>query len=145
MIRYVVDASVAVKWIVPEVFSVEAARLQPSENEVIAPDLLPLEVVSALLKKARRSEIGFDEIREGLELISLLVQLHPSSTLLDEALSIAVRYRTSLYDSLYVALALQEQCQLITADERLFSALLLALPERLLWVEDIPSPDPEGA
>ncbi len=43
----------------------------------------------------------------------------------------------SIYDSLYVALALRERCKLVTADRRLYNALSLAFSDTMLWVEDI--------
>jgi predicted nucleic acid-binding protein len=55
---YVVDSSVAVKWVVPEVLSDEADRILAGDDPLIAPDLLQVEAANALWKKAARKEIS---------------------------------------------------------------------------------------
>jgi predicted nucleic acid-binding protein len=52
---------------------------------------------------------------------------------------LAHQYIRSVYDALYVALALQEGCQLVTADGRLYNALRPVLPDTMLWVGDLPA------
>jgi predicted nucleic acid-binding protein len=64
MRRYVVDASVAVKWFVPEIHSAEALRLLSLYCELLAPDLLPSEFGNILWKKTRRGEIRVPEAVE---------------------------------------------------------------------------------
>jgi predicted nucleic acid-binding protein len=56
----------------------------------------------------------------------------PSNLLLDDALNLAIDYRRTVYDSLFVALAIREGCQLITADERLVNAVAQKLPQVVL-------------
>ena len=48
MTGYVIDASVAVKWLVGEAHSKEAARILDGEPNLIAPELLFAEVANAL-------------------------------------------------------------------------------------------------
>ena len=62
----------------------------------------------------------------------------PTAPLLLGAMSIALRFNRSIYDSLYVALAFQEDCALVTADRRLYDALAISYPETMLWIEDVP-------
>jgi predicted nucleic acid-binding protein len=94
---------------------------------------------NALLKKARRREIPEELVRESIQETVDVVTLRESRRLLPEALDIAFRYQRSIYDSVYVALALQEGCPLVTADRRLYDALAPELADVLLWVEDVPA------
>ena len=63
--------------------------------------------------------------------------LAPSGQLLAAALDIGMEHNRSVYDALYVALALREGCRLVTADRRLYQALEPVMPATMLWVEDI--------
>jgi predicted nucleic acid-binding protein len=48
-----------------------------------------------------------------------------------------VTHHCSIYDSLYVSLSLEERCQLVTADEKLYNSLRDVYPGRLLWLGDV--------
>ena len=67
---YVVDSSVAVKWVVPEVLSDEADRILAGDDPLIAPDLLQVEAANALWKKAARKEISGREAGRALEVLA---------------------------------------------------------------------------
>ena len=63
--------------------------------------------------------------------------VHPSAPLFEAALEIAMRTGRTVYDSQYVALAVQIGCRLVTADEKLYNALKDGpLGTNILWVED---------
>jgi predicted nucleic acid-binding protein len=119
----VVDSSVAVKWYLPERGSDRATVLLRSSIRLVAPDLLIAEVGNVLWK--RRREIPAAEIEAiAVALVSACpASLYPASALLQGALSIALAYDRSVYDSLYLALAVGEGCRLVTADERFSNAL----------------------
>jgi len=139
MRRYVVDASVAVKWFVPEVHSEEALRLLSSGRDLLAPDLLPAEFGNILWKKTRRGEI---EVAQAVEIIRALAEvpfhLSSSSILLESAYLLAHKFQRTVYDSLYLSLAIVEECPMVTADLRLVNALSgTSLAGRVLWVEDV--------
>lgn len=140
MSQYVVDASVAAKWFVNEEHSAAAGRLRKVDHELIGPDLLPVEVGSALLKKVRRGELSAAEGESGARLLTLLpIRLQAALGLLPSAWAIANRYTCSLYESIYVALAVEADCELVTADRKLFDMLAgTPLAEHLLWVEALP-------
>lgn len=57
MSLYIVDASVGVKWLVPEVDSNSAVRLQDPHHELHAPSLFDAEVANTIWKKLRRGEL----------------------------------------------------------------------------------------
>jgi predicted nucleic acid-binding protein len=119
----VVDSSVALKWFVPEALSEVAARLLDAPYELAAPDLLVPEFGNVLWKKMRRSEVRRDE---ALEILAGLRQVPiatvSSADLVEPALEIAAAHGRTVYDALYVALAVEMDCALITADDRLVNS-----------------------
>lgn len=117
---YVVDSSVAVKWVVPEVLSDEADRILAGEHPLIAPDLLQVEAANALWKKAARKEISGREAGRALEVLAeSAIVWWPTPPLLPRALEIARLLRHPVYDCVYLALAERERARLLTADRRL--------------------------
>ena len=146
MKRFVVDASVAVKWYLPEEHTETAERLLSAEYELLAPDLLFAEAGSVLWKRAMRDEITTEKARSIMEALrSVQLSLWQSGLLLDAAMTIACRTKRSFYDSLYVALALTAECRLVTADRKLYLALKDAqqIRRHLLWIEDLAQADQE--
>jgi predicted nucleic acid-binding protein len=119
----VVDSSVAVKWYLPERGSDRAASLLGSGMRLVAPDLLIPEVGNVLWKRRRDMPVGEMQAIAVALASACPVTLYPSSVLLEGALSLALTYDRSVYDSLYLALAVSEDCPLVTADERLSNAL----------------------
>jgi predicted nucleic acid-binding protein len=121
----VVDASVVVKWYLPEVHGEAALRLLDSPDEFIAPDHLFAETTNAIWKAVRRRELS---AAEGLDIIARLddeveIDLVSCRTLTADALEIAVTFGRSVYDAMYIALAINRNTRLITADSRLYNAL----------------------
>ncbi len=138
MTQYVIDASVAAKWFIPEDHSVAARKLLAPEHGRLAPDLIFIEFAHVLVKRRRRNEILVRDALEHLSALEGLVQVRASARLMASAVEIAVSFDRSAYDALYVALAISEECQLVTADRRLYNALALHLAETMLWIEDVP-------
>jgi predicted nucleic acid-binding protein len=135
--RIVVDASVAVKWFTDEVLAEEAASVLTSYVDLLAPPLIITEVSNALLKKLKLGDMRRDHAvaaidRLGQELTFVTLGDYPVV-----AFEIAVTHQRSVYDSLYVGLALQEGCQFVTADEKLYNSLRGVYPEALLWLGDV--------
>lgn len=121
---WVVDASVAVKWVVPENLSESADRLLGSEDPLMAPDLLMIEAANALWKKARRKELSAAEAGRALDvLLASGIVVCAAEPLLGRALAMAQRLEHSVYDCVYLALAERERATLVTADERLLRRL----------------------
>lgn len=119
-----VDASVAIKWFVPEQLSVEAAELLEGTAPLLAPDLLMPEVGNVLWKKVVRRELRATEAREILQALRRVpLKLVPSTELVESALEIATRFRRTVYDGMYVALAVAAEGVMVTADERLANAM----------------------
>lgn len=124
MTPVVVDSSVALKWFIPEEGADKAATLLDGSFLLLAPDLLVSEVGNALWKKIGRAEITAIEARTVLSALARVpIEIVPASSLVEAALEIAVAHRRTVYDALYVALAVARTCVFVTADERLANAL----------------------
>jgi len=118
----IVDASVAVKWLVQEPGS-EQARLL-SRTRLEAPDLLPVECANILWKKVRVRDLSREEALGRLQLLlQAPVSLSESRRLLEPAIEMSFDLRHPVCDCVYLALALQRQLPLVTADERLVAAV----------------------
>jgi predicted nucleic acid-binding protein len=118
----VVDASVAVKWVIDEEGS-EAASLLAGES-LSAPELLLAECANALWAKARRREMTGEEVLERLALLrSAPVRLVPLEELVEDAARLAVALDHPVYDCLYLALAVREGTRLVTADQQFARAV----------------------
>ena len=138
MKKFVVDASVAVKWFVPEIQSAAAERLLDPEIVLSAPDLILSELGNTLWKKVRRREITSHEAEEIVTAFdSVPVEIYPSRALLQAAFQLAVALDRSVYDSIYVALAVAQECALVTADRKLHSVLATSVfAKHIQWIED---------
>jgi len=116
----VVDASVALKWVIPEVLSDRADSLRGRGDRLLAPDLLLPEAANALWKKLMRREITAREASQAMDLLMVSgLDLRPSAPLVGRALALARRLRHPVYDCVYLALAQAEGATLVTADHRL--------------------------
>lgn len=139
MKKAIVDASVAVKWFVPEIHAQNALGLLAADTELVAPDLICAEVGNAFWKKHLRGEIAAEHLSLMLgDFAAMPLRLYPFVRLLTPAWTIAVQRRCSYYDSLYLALAQNQDCPLVTADRKLYEAVKNSpLGDLILWVEDV--------
>lgn len=138
MKKFVVDTSVAFKWFVPEVHSEAAAFLLDADVVLYAPDLIGPEFGNILWKKLRRGEITRSNADEILDTFKTLpLEIRASMPLPAAAFELAVEFDRTVYDSLYLALALVEDCALVTADAKFHSALAASrLASHVRWIED---------
>ena len=106
MSDFVLDASVVVKCFVPEIHSVEARRWQSVAATLHAPTFFDVEVANIVWKKVRRAEITRSQADAILsQVLALPITRHPDGTLVAAAFDIADQTVRTVYDSLYVALA----------------------------------------
>lgn len=121
--KVVVDASVAIKWLVPEQDWAVARRLFGTRTP-IAPQLILAECSNILWKKLRRGELTRSEVVEAAEKIAgLEVNLASLQDLMAPATELAVYLDHPAYDCFYLALAVVENSPLVTADDRLLRVL----------------------
>lgn len=119
----VIDASVAIKWVVEEEGTAEALALR-RQARLIAPDLLVAECANILWKKVRRSELSAEEAGLAARLLQTAeIEFRPARPLLEEATRLAIALDHPAYDCLYLALAESEDSLFITADSKLVRKL----------------------
>ena len=122
---FVLDCSVAAKWVFPEPDRAPALgwfdRYVSGEVLLIAPDLLLAEFASLAGKRNRRKEISGDQAREAFSLMTKCApRLFDMRPRLFRALDLSVRYQLPVWDCVYLALALERDCPVLTADVRQF-------------------------
>ena len=139
MTTYVIDASVAIKWFIPEEYSPLARSLLTDETVRLAPDFLLVEFAHVTARLVRGGELSADDARRAYARLVTMLSFDRASTLVPSAFEIAIKFDRSVYDSLYVALASLRGCPLVTADRRLYNALATSLGETMLWIEDVPT------
>jgi predicted nucleic acid-binding protein len=140
---YVLDASVAAKWVLPsrdEPFAAESIRLLRSfaagEINLSVPDLFWPEIGNILWKSVRAGRISGESAYEAIDwLHALKIPTSPTMLLLGDAVRIAVSFERTVYDSLYLALAIASGRPLVTADERLANAVGARLP--ICWLGSV--------
>ena len=140
MSLFVVDASVAAKWFLPadgETLAQEALeflrRYATGQIRLIVPDLFWAEFGNVLWKAVRQGRWS----REAAEAAITAMKKRDLPTvssldLLEAAFAIADAFQRTVYDSLYVALAISSKAVMVTADERLAHALAASLPVKWL-------------
>jgi predicted nucleic acid-binding protein len=133
----VVDASIVVKWVLPELDSKQAARLFDDVvgqgGRLLVLDLGLVEAANAVWKKGHRKLVPPDEVRRLVrDLLAIPVQIQPANKLLTTALEIAVKHDRTIYDALFVALARDLRLPGVTADEPLWQAVHANFPNVVL-------------
>lgn len=115
----VIDASVGVKWVVDEIGS-EMATALVAGRRLLVPDLFWVETANALAAKVRRSELSRAQAQDAWHDLSQAPVISRPATpdTLAPALGLAQDIGHSVYDCLYLSLALAEKCCVITADRR---------------------------
>jgi len=131
---YVIDASVALKWFLKEQESQTADSLLEAflgnEVELLAPDVLMLEVANTLWKRcALLKQLRSEEVMSILhDFLTLPLNFHASNPLLSRALELSIKVRHPVYDMLYCVLAEENDCEFVTADRVLVEKLRGTLP-----------------
>lgn len=122
----VIDASVALKWVLDEPGREAADGLL--DDDLVAPVLWLIEAANALWRRTEMGEISAQEAQERLAelanapVASLAVEPHLAS-----ALALATELKHPVYDCLYLALAIDRDTHVVTADRR-FHAAVATLP-----------------
>jgi predicted nucleic acid-binding protein len=120
--KYVLDCSVALKTVLPEVDSGKAIRLlkdyRQAIHELLAPDIFAPEVANGLATAERQARIQTGEA--GIFLADVLQNaplIYSSTPLLARAIEISVANKLAVYDCIYLSLAEAEGCEMVSADD----------------------------
>jgi predicted nucleic acid-binding protein len=121
----VVDASVAAKWFLPEIGSAAAVELQEGPDQLIAPDLIRMEVAGSITRRMRvdkkeerlAADVALSRCAKWFRLLDeATVSLIPEAELLQEAVKLSVEIKHTLQDCMYLAAARGLNARLVTAD-----------------------------
>jgi predicted nucleic acid-binding protein len=105
-VSLVIDASVAVKWVMAEEGFAAARDLLTVGRSLVAPDLVLAEVVSVVRREIRRGTLLAQDADLAITTVErAFVRLEPTPPLVRDAISIAVEVDHAVYDCLYLALA----------------------------------------
>jgi predicted nucleic acid-binding protein len=131
--KYVLDASIALCWVLPRSFSAKALKLRDDYinrvHNFIAPDHFPGEIANALTKAERQKLIPVGNAAGCYAtILADCPILDPYFPLAARAIDISSKTRTAFYDCLYVALAEQEQCEVVTVDDKFINGIQKQFP-----------------
>lgn len=138
--RYVVDASIAVKWYLHDeeyVHEAEAVLEAFGSDRIalIAPDHIRYEITNAVRNALRTRRVPVPAERQAItNFLDLGIPTVGANALLIAGYDYALRFDCALYDGLYLALADRAQCPFIHADRRLHNTLNGRFA-RELWIE----------
>jgi len=122
---FVIGASIAVKWVVEEDGTAQALALC-QRSKLIAPQLLVAECANILWKKVQREELLKEEALLAARLLQgAEIELLPMQSLLEAAVRMSIEIDHAAYDCVYLALAIDNKCQFVTADERFLRKIYL--------------------
>lgn len=126
--KYVLDASVALKWVLTEADSAKALDLRDqfrkNVHELLAPDIFLSEVAHSLTRAERKGILKQGEAAVLLaDVLSTPPDFHPVRPLVPRAVDVSSQMRIGYYDCLYVALAEREYCRMVAADDKLIKNL----------------------
>ena len=135
----IVDASVAIKWLVVEENS-DLANQLVARGDLIAPDLIASEIANAMWKKFQRKELS--GLPSGLAtIIDVFDRIEPSARFIVQAAELALELKHPAYDCFYLALAQATGQKIVTADQRLLNKLSnTPYAELLLTLHDATQP-----
>ena len=120
--RLVVDASVAIKWVVEEADTEQALSIH--RFDLIAPELMFSECCNALWKASHRGKITATDALERIDALhAVILTIVPAQSLAKRALDIALTLDHPAYDALYLAMAERHGTRVVTADVRLLRKL----------------------
>lgn len=125
--RHVVDCSVVLKWYFQEPLSDVAlgvlGRFQTGDLDLLAPDSLVPELGHSLRRLVLGGKLSIEDSYAALEEFAALpITLVSSLSLSRQAMELAVTHMAAFYDALYLALAVSDDCRVLTADERMVKA-----------------------
>jgi len=138
----VVDASLAIKWVLKEPYAEQALALAEkwavAGTRPSAPCLLLVEATNVLHRRAMLGHISLSQARQLLAgLLDMGIEIRESPQIHFRAMELAQELqRPAVYDTHYLALADILGCELWTADERFFNSVKERQP-RIRWLGEL--------
>jgi len=124
MTHYVIDASFAIKWILPEEGSDKALSVLEDLHRFIIPDLFLIESDSIITKKLRRRELDISDASDLRNKVRKFPYVTiPYSDISQFVFELSSTMYISLYDACYLAVAIEYEGFLYTADMRMYNGL----------------------
>jgi predicted nucleic acid-binding protein len=135
-VPYVVDASVVAAAFFQDEQADACRSVLVSKHTLHAPDLIYPETANVIWKRRLRGEVTEQEAAELLaDVLRIPLCITPSGTLVDAALRLALKTERTVYDCLYLALAVQEKAVMVTGDQRLANAMAGGpLEKHIVWI-----------
>jgi len=132
----VLDASILVKLFFEEDHSTAAEQCVRDVPQLLAPDLVWSEVANVIWKRHRRGDLSAEDSAEMTSwMLGLPLNIWPSADLIPDALDLAMQFDRTVYDSLYVALAVRASSVMLTGDKRLVNSLEgTPLEKYIAWI-----------
>lgn len=120
----VVDASLAVKWFLPEPGAEAAAALLLEQDEIAGPDMLAVEVHATLVRGANMVKSNRVEAETAIRRFQAMIESGEVTLIrslpkqIERASNLAIGLGHPLKDCIYLALAMEMECNLITCDAK---------------------------
>jgi len=136
--RWTIDASVAVKWFIPEIHTEAAGAWFDLDYDLMVPDLIYAEIGNILWKKFRHDELSSKEAEAVCQGIAAVpFRVWPAKELLGVALDLAMALNRTVYDCIYLAVAIGLDAPLVTADRKLFRSIKAGpFATHVHWLEE---------
>ena len=133
----VVDSGISVKWFIQEddsdVAQLVLDKYKSGNVSFLAPTLIYAEFGNIIWKKQIFQRLDPKDVESAIqEFKKIEFILTPTSTLFNDAYNIAVKYKRTFYDSLYLALSIKEDCGFVTAAEKFYNAVKQDFPKMIL-------------
>jgi predicted nucleic acid-binding protein len=121
----IVDASLAAKWIFWEADSEQALDFwNANAGDLGAPDLIALEVAAAAVRRANMEKVLADSMKEALTVWGRILsgpslqQFRMTTSRVLSSSRLAIDIGHPLKDCIYLVLAMELDCELVTCDAR---------------------------
>lgn len=124
MKRFVLDASVAVKWFLPEIHQAESFNLLKSNPVLIAPEFLKVEFDSILSKWCRSGRVNYERAEEVRSVFNKIkIYFVDLDDIADISFEISAKMPVTYYDALYLCTAKLYECKMVTFDRKLYKSV----------------------
>lgn len=134
MNRVVVDASLAIKWALPEDFALEAAALlldwHAQGFELVAPNWFASEITNIVFQRLKKGVVTFEEaigVVQNVCAFMILLDVNVADAMRALRIAHGTNQKAS-YDSQYLVFAEREGCELWTADKQFWAAARASYP-----------------